>query len=135
LKAHYHVSGYPTLLVLKPDGTVLWKQVGYLAGGPSAMIAKLEAVGPRHAATVVAAPNGPAPAATVPIQWPAPAPRPPGAEPRLQAILYSSLHSSVILEGKNCEVGDTVDGMRVVKIARDKVTVEWNGETKELRIN
>jgi protein disulfide-isomerase len=38
----YEVSGYPTLVVLKPDGTVVWKQVGYLAGGPSAMIAKLD---------------------------------------------------------------------------------------------
>jgi protein disulfide-isomerase len=38
----YEVSGYPTLVVMKPDGTVVWKQVGYLAGGPSAMIAKLD---------------------------------------------------------------------------------------------
>jgi thioredoxin-related protein len=38
----YHVNGYPTLIVLKPDGTVVWNQVGYLAGGPSAMIANLD---------------------------------------------------------------------------------------------
>jgi thioredoxin-related protein len=42
LGAKYDVSGYPTLVVMKPDGTVVWKQVGYLAGGPSAMIAKLD---------------------------------------------------------------------------------------------
>ncbi len=42
LGAKYEVSGYPTLLLMKPDGKVLWKQVGYLAGGPSAMIAKLD---------------------------------------------------------------------------------------------
>jgi hypothetical protein len=30
------------LIVLKPDGTVVWKQVGYLEGGPKAFIAKLE---------------------------------------------------------------------------------------------
>jgi thioredoxin-related protein len=38
----YEISGYPTLVVMKPDGKVVWKQVGYLAGGPSAMIAKLD---------------------------------------------------------------------------------------------
>ena len=42
LQKKYNVNGYPTLVVLKPDGTVVWKQEGYLAGGPAAMIAKLE---------------------------------------------------------------------------------------------
>jgi protein disulfide-isomerase len=42
LQEKYKISGYPTLIVLKPDGTVLWTQVGYLAGGPDAMIAKIE---------------------------------------------------------------------------------------------
>jgi protein disulfide-isomerase len=42
LGAKYDVSGYPTLVLLKPDGKVVWKQVGYLEGGPSAMIAKLD---------------------------------------------------------------------------------------------
>jgi thioredoxin-related protein len=42
LAKKYDISGYPTLLVLKPDGTVVWKQVGYLEGGPSAMIAKID---------------------------------------------------------------------------------------------
>jgi len=42
LQAKYHVDGYPTLVVLKPDGTVAWQQTGYLAGGPEAMIAKLD---------------------------------------------------------------------------------------------
>jgi thioredoxin-related protein len=42
LKEKYEVSGFPTLVVMKPDGTVVWKQVGYMQGGPSAMIAKLD---------------------------------------------------------------------------------------------
>ena len=37
----YQVSGYPTLVLLKPDGTVLWKQTGFLPGGPKTMIAKI----------------------------------------------------------------------------------------------
>jgi thioredoxin-related protein len=42
LQEKYDVNGYPTLILLKPDGTMLWKQPGYLAGGPSAMIATLD---------------------------------------------------------------------------------------------
>jgi thioredoxin-related protein len=38
----YEVSGYPTLVAIKPDGRVVWKQVGYMEGGPSAWIAKLD---------------------------------------------------------------------------------------------
>ncbi len=42
LQEKYAVRGYPTIILLKPDGTVLFKQVGYLAGGPEAMIAKID---------------------------------------------------------------------------------------------
>jgi thioredoxin-related protein len=42
LKDKYNITGFPTLVLLKPDGTLLWKQVGYLKGGPEAMIAKLD---------------------------------------------------------------------------------------------
>jgi uncharacterized protein YyaL (SSP411 family) len=42
LQQKYSINGYPTLVVLKPDGTVVWQKVGYLAGGPEAMIAKLD---------------------------------------------------------------------------------------------
>jgi protein disulfide-isomerase len=42
LGAKYEITGYPTLVLMKPDGTVVWKQVGYLEGGPSALIAKLD---------------------------------------------------------------------------------------------
>ena len=42
LGAKYGVDGYPTFVVLKPDGTVVWKQEGYLKGGPKAMIAELD---------------------------------------------------------------------------------------------
>lgn len=38
----FAVEGCPTLLALSPDGKVLWKQPGYLDGGPRAVIAQLE---------------------------------------------------------------------------------------------
>jgi uncharacterized protein YyaL (SSP411 family) len=42
LKSKYLIEGYPTEIALKPDGTVVWKNAGYLEGGPAAMIAQLE---------------------------------------------------------------------------------------------
>ena len=42
LTKKYDIEGFPTLIALKPDGTVAWKQVGYLEGGPKALIAKLD---------------------------------------------------------------------------------------------
>jgi thioredoxin-related protein len=42
LAKKFDVSGFPTLVALKPDGTVAWKQVGYMPGGTSAWIAKLD---------------------------------------------------------------------------------------------
>jgi thioredoxin-related protein len=42
LQKQYGVTGYPTLIAIKPDGSVVWKQDGYAEGGPSALIAKLE---------------------------------------------------------------------------------------------
>jgi thioredoxin-related protein len=42
LQKKYSIEGFPTLIALKPDGTVVWKQVGYLAGGPQALITKLD---------------------------------------------------------------------------------------------
>jgi thioredoxin-related protein len=43
LQAKYHVGGFPTLVVLKPDGSVVWNHEGYLAGGPAALISSIEA--------------------------------------------------------------------------------------------
>jgi thioredoxin-related protein len=42
LAEKYSVRGYPTVILLKPDGTVLFKELGYRGGGPSWLIAKIE---------------------------------------------------------------------------------------------
>jgi thioredoxin-related protein len=146
LGKQFDVKGYPTVILLKPDGTQLWKQVGYLKGGPAAMIDKIAKADPTRpapddiASTAPSPSPAPAPAAKQPapvqwasLQWPAPPARKEGDEPKLQGIFFSS-HPSIILNGKSCEEGDTVDGARVVKIERDKVTVQWNGAAKELRL-
>ena len=38
LQAKYGVDGFPTLVLLDPQGKEIARQVGYLAGGPEAMI-------------------------------------------------------------------------------------------------
>ncbi len=40
LEAKYAIEGFPTLIVLDPDEKVVFTQVGYLEGGPDALIAK-----------------------------------------------------------------------------------------------
>ena len=42
LQKKYNVQGFPTIVVIKPDGTVVWTNEGYLAGGPKAMIDQIE---------------------------------------------------------------------------------------------
>jgi protein disulfide-isomerase len=38
LAGQFEIEGFPTLLVLSPDGTELARQVGFLRGGPDAVI-------------------------------------------------------------------------------------------------
>lgn len=44
LKGKYKAEGFPTLLVLDGEGKEVWRQVGYMEGGPKAWIAKLNSV-------------------------------------------------------------------------------------------
>jgi thioredoxin-related protein len=44
LAKKYEINGFPTTIAMKPDGTVVWKNDGYMAGGPSAYIAELDKV-------------------------------------------------------------------------------------------
>jgi protein disulfide-isomerase len=42
LKKKYAVSGFPTFVLVDADGKELGRQVGYLKGGPSAFVTKIE---------------------------------------------------------------------------------------------
>ncbi len=140
LKKQYGVEGFPTVLIIKPDWKVLLEQRGYAEGGPNVMIAAVNQCrraaglgGPvESATTATAAPAKPtAPVAAAPT----PSPQKNSDEPKLQGILYSATHSYAVLGGKTCEEGETVHGFRVVKIARDNVTVEYQGQTKVLQMH
>ena len=42
LASKYKIQGYPTLIALKPDATVVWRVDCYLEGGPKALIDALD---------------------------------------------------------------------------------------------
>ena len=42
LQSKYGAEGFPTIVVLNSEGKQVWKQVGYMQGGPKAWIAKLD---------------------------------------------------------------------------------------------
>jgi thioredoxin-related protein len=44
LQAKYKASGFPTIVALNGEGKEVWRQVGYMPGGPKAWIAKLESI-------------------------------------------------------------------------------------------
>jgi protein disulfide-isomerase len=134
LARKYGVKGYPTVVVTKADGSVLWKQRGYLPGGANAMIAAVNKVNPNPRPATPPSPPLPAPAPTpaAPVQASTPPPPKPPPDVKVQGILYSSIHSSAVLDGRTYEEGEYVQGMKILKIARDKVTVDWKGQMIDL---
>jgi len=44
LQEKYKASGFPTIVALNGDGKEVWRQVGYMPGGPKAWIAKLDSI-------------------------------------------------------------------------------------------
>jgi protein disulfide-isomerase len=44
LKDQFNIEGFPTLIVVNGDGKELWRQVGYMEGGPKAWTEKLAAL-------------------------------------------------------------------------------------------
>lgn len=54
---------------------------------------------------------------------------------RLQGIFYRPTRPSAMINAKTVFIGDKVAGTKVVRITRDNVTVEWNGETKVLTMD
>ena len=61
------------------------------------------------------------------------APAPPSApQLKLQGIFYRLNHSTALISGKTVGAGEMILGVRVLKIDRQSVTLEWNGQTNVL---
>ena len=64
---------------------------------------------------------------------PTAAPAPPSApQLKLQGIFYRLNHSTALISGKTVGAGEMILGVRVLKIDRQSVTLEWNGQTNVL---
>jgi len=63
-----------------------------------------------------------------------PAPPPEFPTLKLQGIFYRPGNSSVLISGRTLLPGDQVNEVRVLKIERQSVTLEWNGQTKVLML-
>jgi hypothetical protein len=85
--------------------------------------------GSKSNGVTVGAKTAPTANGTVTIPGVAPSP-----EPRLQAIYYRLKDPSVLINGRTVKQGQEVDGMRIVKIERNAVTVEQNGKTRVLTL-
>ena len=54
---------------------------------------------------------------------------------KLQGIYYRVGDSTVLINGRNLTIGDEIDGVKIADIDRQSVTLEFQGQTKELRIH
>ena len=54
---------------------------------------------------------------------------------KLQGVFFRPSSPSVLINSKTVSVGEKVAGAKVLRIERDSVTVEWNGETKVLTLD
>lgn len=51
---------------------------------------------------------------------------------KLQGIFYRLNNSTALVNGKTVGVGQMISGVRVLKIDRQSITLEWNGQTNVL---
>jgi hypothetical protein len=80
---------------------------------------------------VETAPPPPAPT-PAPVATPAPPPQPAFPELKLKAIFYRRVNPMAMINNQTLGLGDTIDGVRIIKIEPQQVTVELNGQTKGL---
>jgi len=142
LQDKLHVSGYPTVIILTPDGQEIHR-LGYVAGGPSAFISQL---GPIAKAQIVSAPPPPReleprrrPAAFVPI--PPETPIHYGAL-TLKAISGAKNRRMVLINNASLMTGETAkvkaENHDVVvcckEIHDDSVLITCDGKPMELKL-
>jgi len=80
-------------------------------------------------------PAVPAPA-VVAAPAPAPAPDPDAwlTNLTLKAIFYSKTNPRALVNGTMVETGDKIDGVLITGILSDRIFVDWNGQTRELKM-
>jgi hypothetical protein len=75
----------------------------------------------------------PAPAQPEPVPVPAPAPLP-FPELKLQGIYYNRTNPKAAINGQIRAQNEQIGDVRILTITQNKVTVEWNGQTRDLNL-
>jgi hypothetical protein len=83
---------------------------------------------------VVAPPTQPAPAPQPVVVAPTPPPAP-FPDLKLQGIFYNAKNPRAAINGQVKREHEQVGDVTIVKISQTSVTVEWNGQTKDLYLN
>jgi type IV secretory pathway VirB10-like protein len=117
-----------------------------IVGAEAAPVVPPESVPPpvvSEAPTVPAVVMASPPPMAAPDPTPAPAPEPPArpVEPawpanlKLTGIFFRKNNPLALISGKTVAVGEEINGVRVKKIEKDRVTLEWNGRMRELLVD
>lgn len=150
------LAGVAIVALLAAAGWFFWRSLSHRDNpAPAPVAAAVGTVAPAPPAKVEPAPApapvpapAPAPAAVTPppntnppapepapaiVPAPAPAP-PPFPDMKLQGIFYSRSNPRAAINGEIHGEKELVGEVRIVTIASNKVTVEWNGQTKDLNL-
>jgi len=133
--------GVAVALALAGWSFLQWWKTGH-SNAPVTMEAAAVAPKPAPVAREAIPPPQPQPAPAPVIAPPAPAPAPPAipveppwpAKLKLMGIFFNTTSPYALINGKTVAPGDKIAGIRVTTIESDRVTVEWNGQVKELKI-
>jgi len=143
LASTYHITGYPTLIVLNQDGKAVG-QLGYVSGGPAAFIEKLEQAA-KISKTAAAPASDPDPEPPrKPFKWtppPLPVPTHYGSL-TLKSISGTKARRMVLINNATMMAGETAkvraqDQDVVVcckEIRQDSVLITCDGKPMELRL-
>jgi thioredoxin-related protein len=143
LAGKYHITGYPTIILLDPDGHLAGR-TGYMPGGPAAFDAKLaEVVKPGNKSPSVAPQSDPE-KPRKPVAW---VPIPPAAPVYYGSLALKGISGSkdrrmVMINNANLMVGETakvkVQDREIVvcckEIRDDSVVVTADGNSLELKL-
>jgi hypothetical protein len=55
-------------------------------------------------------------------------------ELKVQAIMYNGAKSSVVINGRSCRLGDEIEGVRLVAVQQNDVTIEKQGQQRKLTL-
>lgn len=105
-----------------PAATIVETAPAVPAAPPVATVEKVVEAQP---AAVAQAEPSPAPEPVAP-------PKPPFPTLKLQGVFYNTVNPAAVINGKTYFVGNVVSDAKIVKIESDRVTVEWNNETRVL---